>query len=107
MPLVLDVPAKLSYLQTLILLKTLYIATPTLPLRAFSKWSPSQLEALKPFCIMKFPFARFVPNGFLTCLPRRTSKSELKFPSDFWSILTTGFRNIITGDETWIHFFTV
>src|SRR5688572_15533442 len=47
---------------------------------------------------MKFPCGRCVPNGFLRCLPRKTTKNELKFQATL---------EILLGDETWIYCFTV
>src|SRR6185312_442706 len=71
--------------------------TPILALRVFRKSFPSQLEALKPSCIMNFLSRKYVQNGSLTCFLMRISERELRFPDSFSSILTMAFKILLLG----------
>src|SRR6185312_15691670 len=80
--------------------------TPILALRVFRKSFPSQLEALKPSCIMNFLSRKYVQNGSLTCFLMRISE-RVEISRQLLEYLDNGFQNNITGDESWFNFFTI
>ena len=57
---------------------------------------------------MKFLSGKYMLNGFLTCLLTNENKQkQVEISRQLLGYLDNSFQNIITGDKTWLHFFTV